>query len=104
MPAFSPQSYCAAQRDCLLKIRRPPSRVANVCVATLDARKRGIRHGTHPHDATPAAPNPIERQRRPDGDVVPGESHGKRTEDARNDPETEPGAKDGQPRRHPPQI
>jgi hypothetical protein len=57
-----------------------------------------------PRDATPVAPNPMEEQRRPDGDIVPGESTGKRTHEARNDPEAEPGAKDGQPRRHPPQI
>ncbi|CAN7265385.1 hypothetical protein LJR168_001206 [Pseudoxanthomonas sp. LjRoot168] len=55
-------------------------------------------------DTTRVSPNPLEEQRRPDGDVVPGESPGKRTNDERNDPAAEPGAKDGQPRRHPPQI
>lgn len=49
-------------------------------------------------DTTRVAPNPVEEQRRPDGAVVPGESHGKRTNDERNDPEAEPGATDGQPR------
>ena len=55
-------------------------------------------------DTTRVAPNPFEEQRRPDGATVPGESPGKRTNDERNDPETEPGATDGQPRRHSPQI
>lgn len=55
-------------------------------------------------DATAVAPNPMEEQRRPDGAIAPGESTGKRTHEARNDPDAAPGAKDGQPRRHPPQI
>lgn len=55
-------------------------------------------------DATGVSPNPIEKERRPDGVVVPGESPGKRTNDERNDPDAEPGAREGQPRRHSPQT
>lgn len=50
---------------------------------------------------TPAAPNSVERQRRPDGPVTPGESSGKRTNEERNDPAAEPGAAEGQLRHHP---
>jgi len=55
-------------------------------------------------DATPVAPNTVEKQRRPDGAVTPGESPGKRTNEERNDPAYEPGAAEGQPRNHPAQI
>ncbi len=49
-------------------------------------------------------PNPLEQQRRPAGPQLPGEARGKRTNEARNDPATEPGATEGQPRHHPAQI
>jgi hypothetical protein len=55
-------------------------------------------------DAAPAAPNAVEKQRRPDGPVTPGESPGKRTNEERNDPVAEPGAAEGQLRDHPAQI
>jgi hypothetical protein len=52
---------------------------------------------------TPIEENSVEARRRPDGAVVPGESPAKRTNDERNDPRAEPGARAGQPRRHSPQ-
>jgi len=55
-------------------------------------------------DTPSLSPNPVERQRRPDGALAPGESTGKRTNEERNDPEAEPGAADGQPRPFSPQI
>lgn len=54
------------------------------------------------------APNAVERQRRPDSPLTPGESPGespgKRTNEERNDPAVEPGAAEGQLRDHPAQI
>jgi hypothetical protein len=55
-------------------------------------------------DTTTTSPNAVEKRRRPDGGVTPGESHGKRTNEERNDPEVEPGAAEGQLRDHPAQI
>ncbi len=55
-------------------------------------------------DVTPVVPNVVERQRRPDGPMAPGESPGKRTNEERNDPAAEPGATEGQLRDHPAQI
>ena len=49
------------------------------------------------------APNAVERQRRPDSPLTPGESPGKRTNEERNDPAVEPGAAEGQLRDHPTQ-
>ena len=51
-------------------------------------------------DPVPGTPNAVERQRRPDGPLAPGESPGKRTNETRNDPDVEPGAGEGQPRPH----
>ena len=53
---------------------------------------------------TAPVPNAVEKQRRPDGAVTPGESHGKRTNEERNDPDVQPGAAEGQLRDHPAQI
>lgn len=52
----------------------------------------------------PAGPTDFEKHRRPDGGAAPGEQRSKRTSDERNDPEVEPGAQEGQPRHHKPQI
>lgn len=48
-----------------------------------------------PREVPPRAPTAVERQRRPAGPVVSGESTGKRTSDERNDPAVEPGAAQG---------
>lgn len=53
---------------------------------------------------TAPVPNAVEKRRRPDGAPIPGESHGKRTNEERNDPDVEPGAAEGQLRDHPAQI
>lgn len=43
-------------------------------------------------------PNVFEQTRRPAGPAAPGENRSKRTNDERNDPESEAGANEGQPR------
>lgn len=47
----------------------------------------------------PTQRNPVEKRRMPDGPGASGEQPGKRTNDERNDPEAEPGARDGKPPR-----
>ncbi len=50
-------------------------------------------------DTPDAARGPLERDRAPDGPTAPGESAEKRDQDQRNDPETMPGARIGNPDR-----
>jgi hypothetical protein len=57
-----------------------------------------------PSTSVPDTPNALGRERRPTGPVKPGESPGKRFNEERNDPESEPGASDGQPQHHPASI